>query len=140
LCDVKKIKPRLKKSKVYGFDSQLRYLKAAQKNCKLAGVEVNLSKADVEWLDTKFEKNSVDLIVSDPPRMSKHKDIKKLNKVYNELFYQADYILKKKGKVVLLVKDDTIIEAAEKHKFKIDKSSLLNQGKDIFKIISFVRG
>ena len=131
------------KTKIYGFDSQFRYLKAAQKNSKLAGVDkyLNLSKAEIEWLDTKLDKNSVDLIVSDPPRSSKHRDDKLISKVYNELFYQADYVLKKTGSIVLIVKDYALIEeAAKKHKFNINKKTAMYQGKEVFNIITFVRG
>jgi len=133
-------KIKTKKNKIYGYDFQLRYLKAAQKNSKLAGIEknLNLSKLEVDWLHTKFEKNSVDCIVTDHPRMSKHKDINKLKKIYNKLFDQASSILKKKGVIVILSKDkDVLIEIAEKHKFKIMKSYLLNQGKEIFNVLKF---
>lgn len=129
-----------KKINIFGYDFQLRYLKASQKNAKLAGIEknLNLSKINVDWLETKFEKHSVDCIVTDPPRVSKHKDIMKLKKTYNELFYQAYFLLKKNGVIVLLTKDrDILIEIAEKHKFKIKKSYLLNQGKEIFNVLKF---
>lgn len=127
---------------IYGYDNQLRYLKATQKNAKLAGISknINLSKIDIEWLDTKFEKNSVDLIVSDPPRESKNKDLKKLKKTYNELFYQANYVLKKNGSLTLLVKTYSLLnECAQMHKFKITKKYLINQGKEEFTVLKFCR-
>ncbi|MBN2368720.1 methyltransferase [Candidatus Woesearchaeota archaeon] len=127
---------------IYGYDAQLKYLKASQKNSKLAGVDrfLNMSKVDIEWLDTKFEKNSVNFVVSDPPRMSKQKDSRELLKRYNELFYQANYILKKTGCLVLLARDSCLLEeAAKNHKFKIKKNYTLNQGKDIFNVLIFIR-
>jgi len=130
-------------TKVFGYDGQLRYLKATQKNAKLAGIDknINLSKCEIEWLDTKFEKNSIDLIVTDPPRTSKNRDNKKTLKIYNEFFYQADYILKKKGQIVLLCKEIAPIkDAAIKHKFNIKKEYTLNQGKEIFNVLVFMRG
>ncbi len=127
-----------KKSTIYGFDSQLRYLKAVQKNAKLAGINLNLSKKDVSWLDTKFEKASVDFIVTDPPRMSKNKDLSRLKKTYNELFYQAEYILKKSSKIVLLAKSYSLLEnAAKNHSFKLKKNYLLYQGKEQFNLLVF---
>jgi putative N6-adenine-specific DNA methylase len=135
-ANIKESKPR-----VYGYDHQLRYLKAAQKNAKLAGININLSKIDIEWLDTKFNRNTVDAIITDPPRMSKHKDLKKLKKTYNELFYQANYVLKKKGSIVLLAKDFELLkEAAKKHKFKLKKFYPLNQGKEVFNVVIFENG
>ena len=131
------------KQKIFGYDFQLRFLNATQKNAKLAGIgkSLNLSKIDVEWLDTKFEKNSVDLIVTDPPRSGKHKDLEKLKKTYTELFYQAQYVLKKKGKVVLLARDDEIMTTCAKiHKFKLGKKNIIFQGKEKFFVLSFVRG
>jgi 23S rRNA G2445 N2-methylase RlmL len=128
------------KTKIYGYDSQLRYLKAVQKNAKLAGISksINASKVDVEWLDTKFEKNSVDLIVSDVPRFGKNKEVTKLEKTYDEFFYQADFVLKKKSKLIILAKDYVILEkCAKKHKFKINKKYLLNQGKEQFNVLVF---
>lgn len=128
------------KTNIYGYDSQLRYLNAVQKNSKLAGIAkfLNLSKVDIEWLDTKFEKGKVDLIVTDAPRMSKNKDLKKLEKVYNELFYQANYVLKKRGKIVIFSRDyDLLEDYGKKHKFKINKKYLINQGQEQFNIVIF---
>lgn len=143
----KKHDGKIKKSEtdIYGYDFQLRFLKATQKNSKLAGIEknINLSKVDIGWIDTKFEKHTIDLIVTDPPRTSKHKDDKKIKKVYDELFYQADFVLKKKGKVVLLTKekDKLLLERyAKKHSFIIKEQYLLNQGHVEFKIIIFQKG
>jgi 23S rRNA G2445 N2-methylase RlmL len=131
-----------KKTEVYGYDSQFRFLQASQKNAKLAGVDkkLSLSKCEIEWLDTKFDKKSIDLIVTDPPRMSKTVDLKKLAKLYKEFFYEAEYILKKEGTVTLLTKEYSMLkEAAEKHKFNINKVHVLNQGKEIFNIVEFKR-
>ncbi len=135
---------KIKKSKmkIYGYDMQMKYLKATQKNAKLAGVDkfLNLSRCEIEWLDTKIEKNSIDLIVTDPPRFSKHRPDKNLEKTYKELFYQADYILKRKGSITVFIRDYELLEnAAKKHNFKIQKKYSLNQGKESFNIITYVR-
>jgi 23S rRNA G2445 N2-methylase RlmL len=133
---------RRTKTKIYGFDSQFRYLQASQKNAKLAGLgkEISLSKCEIEWLDTKLEKKSIDLIVSDPPRISRQKDLKILSKLYNELFYQADYILKKTGKIFLLCKEFELLkEAAQKHRFILKEKYSIFQGEDIFNVLVFKR-
>jgi 23S rRNA G2445 N2-methylase RlmL len=131
-----------KKTNIYGYDAQLRYLKATLKNSKLAGINIkmNLSKISVEWLDTKFEKNSVDVIVTDPPRYGLNRNISKLKKTYNELFYQAEYILKKSGLIVIITRNFKLLEeSAKNHKFKITEKYTLSQGKDTFNIIIFKR-
>jgi hypothetical protein len=72
--------------------------------------------------------------------MSKTADLKKLAKLYKEFFYEAEYILKKEGTVTLLARDYSMLkEAAEKHKFNINKVHVLNQGKEIFNIVGFKR-
>ncbi len=131
-----------KKTAIYGYDSQFRFLQASQKNAKLAGVDksLNLSKCEIEWLDTKFDKKTIDIIVTDPPRVSKSSDLKKLTKLYNETFYQAEYILKKGGSITLFTRDYSLLkEAANKHKFNINKTYALSQGKDVFNVVEFKR-
>jgi 23S rRNA G2445 N2-methylase RlmL len=131
-----------KKTGVYGYDNQFRFLQASQKNAKLAGIEksLNLSKCDIDWLDTKFDRKSINLIVTDPPRVSKTSDMKKLGKLYKDLFYQAEYVLKKDGTVTVLTRDYSLLkEAGEKHKFNINKIHALNQGKETFNVIVFKR-
>ena len=87
-------------------------------------------------MDLKFEKNSVEYIISDPPRMSKHKDAAKMKKIYDELFYQADYVLKKNGKVVLLAKEYKLLsESAKNNSFKLKEEYLINQGKELFNVL-----
>ncbi|NTV22846.1 MAG: methyltransferase [Nanoarchaeota archaeon] len=128
---------------VFGFDNQLRFLKATQKNAKLAGVEkyMKLSKIDLEWVDLKFEKASVDMIITDPPRQAKTKNPETLEKIYDEFFSQAAILLKKKGKIILFTRDYDLIEkAALNHKFKITQSHSIFQGKETFNIINFERG
>ena len=71
--------------------------------------------------------------------MQKHQ--KEIIKVYNEFFYQAEYILKKKGAIIVLTKNpESIVEAAKKHKFKIAKKYTVNQGEELFVILKFSRG
>ncbi len=131
-----------KKTKIYGYDLHMRYLKATQKNAKLAGIDkyINMSRCEIEWLDTKFDKEKIDIIVTDPPRISKNRPDKNINKIYGELFYQANYVLKKKGLVVVFAKDNEFLSsAAKKHKFKIKETHTLNQGKEIFNVITYER-
>ena len=55
----------------------------------------------MDWMDIKFEKNTLDKMISFVPGASS-RDEKKLSKDFKQLFYQADYILKKSGAVVMM--------------------------------------
>lgn len=134
---IKKIKPG-----IHAFDSEQRFVKTAEKNAKIAGVlkAINFSRTEVEWLDTKFKKGEIDLIVTNPPRISKHAKEETTIKMFRELFYQADYVLKQKGKVVVIGKDlDLIKTEADKYNFKADEEYEIYQGKDVLKAAIFAR-
>jgi len=125
---------------IYGYDYLLRYLNATKKNARLAGIDkqINLSKIKQEWLDYKFGKKAVDFIVSDPPRMANHKSEKKMAKIYNELFYQAKYILKKEGSICLLTKDYELLEnEGKKYGFNMTDNQKIYQGQEKFNLIRF---
>jgi len=127
---------------IFCYDYLFKYLSSVKKNSKLAGVDkyINMSKVDVDWIDTKFDKKSVDIIISDPPRISKNKDMKGIEKVYDELFYQADYILKKSGSICLLVNDLNFVEEiAKKRKFKIISNKTIFQGQEEFELIKLMK-
>ena len=50
-----------------------------------------------------------------------------LEKLYKEMFYQADFILKKAGKITILIqKENLLLEIGKKYKFKhINKKEIL---------------
>ena len=130
------------KIKVVGYDPQLRDIKAAQKNAKIAGVNklVTFSKVDVGWLDTKFKKGEVDKIAANLPSTSYLRE-SEIEKQYNEFFYQADFVLSKKGKICLAVKTlkyfDILQEKAKKYKFKLTKEIDVSQGEQTIKLVIF---
>ncbi|MEM3374479.1 MAG: THUMP domain-containing protein [Candidatus Woesearchaeota archaeon] len=129
-----------KKTNIYGYDYQMKYLKAAQKNAKLAGIDktINLSRCEIEWLDTKIKEKSFDFIITDMPRYSKNKPEKEYEKLYDEFFYQAKYILKNKGRIVLLTKENEILKkSSEKHNFKIVNKYFVSQGQEVFDVFCF---
>lgn len=104
------------------FDVLLPSMMQAKKNAKLAGVDklLNVSKVDVDWIDTKFDKHEVEFIITQPPLGNKHIE-KKMRKLYDELFYQARYILKPKGKLCILFTNESLLENHKKHKFKLSE-------------------
>ncbi len=92
------------KQDIKGYDSSLRNLEAAKKNAKLAGVDklISFSKMDLDWMDTKLDEKTVDLVVSRVQCPSKNFAEGSAKKIYKELFYQAEFFLKKKGRLCLL--------------------------------------
>jgi putative N6-adenine-specific DNA methylase len=121
-------------------DSQQRNVKSAEKNAKIAGLNklMKFSRLDVEWLDTKFEKNSIDLIVSNPPKVSRLLTEKGLDKIFQEFFYTADFILKPNGKIVILVKSYAqILNQAQRYNFALKSKFPVHQGKEEFTILIF---
>jgi len=106
------------KCKIFGTDISQNAAISAQKNAKIAGVEVNFSKADVEWLDTKFGEHSFDKIITNPPSLS-HKEGEN---AINELFRNAGFALKPKGAMAIITqKPEKLKEIADKNNFKLKK-------------------
>ncbi len=134
--NVKKIK-----LKINCISPSFNHITAAKKNAKIAGVvkNINFSRFDIEWLDTKFKKASVDKIVSMPVQLAKHKDAKQIEKAYKELFHQAKFVLKKGGVVVLVSKQgsEMLKKCAEEHEFKLREERKAMQGKEEMKILIF---
>lgn len=123
-----------------GYDVQLKHILAARKNAKIAGVDrlVHFTKIDTEWLDTKHQKKSVDLVVTVPPHLSKHKNEKTIRKHYQDFFYALDYILKGKC-VVACLHPEPIIEEAAKYKFKPKDQRTIHQGQEVYTILTFTK-
>ena len=139
-----KVKEKLN-GKIHAFDNQMRHIKAAEKNAKIAAVNrfINFSRTDIEWLDTKFKEHSIDKIISYPPQISKLIPAKELEKLFKELFYQTKYILNPKGRIVLISTEgrinDLLEKAAEMHNFKISSKKEITHGQQKEVIIVFAR-
>jgi len=103
-------------------DHVLSFIKSTRNNAKLAGVSDILrpSKIDIEWLDTKFEKNSIDAIVTHPPSQSRQHSKNEIEKLYKEFFHQAEYVLKKDGVIVLCMNNEGPLKKCIEN-FKIKK-------------------
>ncbi len=130
------------KVEINGLDASMPSITAAQKNSKLAGVNksINFSRIEVEWLDTKFSEKEIDRLVTNPPEASKRIDEKFIEKLYKELFYQAEYIMSDKGKIALLARNtDLLKKCAEPHKFTHAEERNVQLGKEEFKAIIFVK-
>ena len=122
------------KSKIYSFDHLFKYVDFSKKNAKIAGLEksIEFSRTEIEWLDIKFKKESVDRIVTNLPT-SKNAN---LDKIYNEFFYQSEYILKKDGAIGIITRmPDFVKRHAEKHNFTVTKENDVFSGEQPLKII-----
>ncbi len=122
------------KAKIYAYDHLFKYVDYSRKNAKIAGVDkqINFSRVELEWLDIKFKKESVDRIITNPPT-SKNAN---LEKVYGEFFYQCDYILKNNGTVALISRIPDIVKRhAEKHNFAIHKEKSVWSGEQLLGIM-----
>jgi 23S rRNA G2445 N2-methylase RlmL len=114
--------PSKDKLKIYAYDIHPNSVNATKKNAKIAGInkKMNISKIDAEWLDTKFDKESVDYIITHPPNSTKFMQPSELKKLYKEFFYQSEFIIKKSGKILLVAQTtDLLKESAKNYKFKI---------------------
>ena len=128
----KKIKKN--KPKIYSYDHLFKYVDYSRKNSKIAGVEkqINFSRTELEWLDIKFKKESVDRIVTRLPE-SKNTNIEK---IYNEFFYQSEYILKSKGTIALISRiPNTVKQHAVKHNFTIAEEKSVWSGSEELKLL-----
>ncbi len=94
---------------LYGATEQMADLHKAKANAKIAGVHkaIDFSRREVGWLDYKFGKGAVDLIATLPPLVSKHVPERHLAPFYKELFYQAAYVLRAKGRIILYANEKT---------------------------------
>ena len=124
------------KARICSFDHLFKYVDYSKKNAKIAGVDkhINFSRVELEWLDIKFRKNSVDRIVTNPVT-SKNANI---DKIYNEFFYQSEYILKKDGTIAVISRmPDFVKKHAEKRNFAAAKEKDVWSGEQMLKIIVF---
>jgi len=119
-----------KNVKIYAYDSEMPFVSAAKKNSKIAGVNkfIKFGRLDMEWVDTKFKKESLDAIVTVLP----HKNAEKL---FKELFYQGEFVLKKGGHIVVVADDiEKLKSLAEKYNFKLVKKLNIPRKQDFLDI------
>src|SRR3989338_1900654 len=85
------------------------------------------SRMDAEWLDTKFEKGKIGKIVTKMPNIHG-------NELYNEFFYQAEFVLNEKGKIVLIGNKELVEKYSSKYKFKISDKRNVFSGKHEYEV------
>ncbi len=129
-----------KKLNIVSMDCSQNSVRASEINAKIAFVNkfIRFTRLELDWLDTKFDKETVTKIITFPPYPSNSFPVKLAEKFYNELFNQAKYILKKNGLITLLTpKKDMIEKYALMYKFTKVKEIELVMGKNKFNILVF---
>lgn len=96
-----------KKGKVVALDSLFPNVRSTEINATLAQVrkDLQVSRIETEWLDTKFGENEVDFVVSAVPYPSKTLKENEVKRIYKDFFYNISFILKKKGRVVCIAQN-----------------------------------
>jgi len=113
-------------------------LNAAKKNAKIAGINksIDFSRTDTEWLDIKVTKEKVDEIVTHLPGPSKAVNEKDAEEIYDQFFYQAEFILKKTGVIITISREtEHVKKAAAKYSFISEKEIDVFSGKAPLKIL-----
>ncbi len=123
---------------LFGSDENLNNVKNSRINSKVAGLNIPISKLDVDWLDTKFDEGSVHRIITQPPFPSKTKKLAEVKKVTQELFHQAAYILVKDGLLVTITLNSEVVEqSAKENSFRLVKEITPRIGDSIYKVQAF---
>jgi putative N6-adenine-specific DNA methylase len=131
------------KSIIIAMDEGFGPVAAAKKNAKIAGVNQHLefSRTDLQFLDAKFGKGGLDMIATMPPQPSARINGKPLEKALEQLFYQAEFILKKKGKVAVLTRSNVELlkTLADKFQFMLVEERSVWQGGLELTIVVFTK-
>lgn len=123
---------------VYGFDESMNSVKNARINAQLAKASISFGKAEIDWLDTKFEKETVDRIITNPPFPARHRSVQEIEKTTKELISQARYVLKKDGMLVTVTQDSSLIEKyAKENNMGLAKELEVTVGNTVYKLQAF---
>jgi 23S rRNA G2445 N2-methylase RlmL len=129
------------KGTIISMDDNFKHVSAAQKNAKIAGVvkSIEFSRADMQWLDAKFGKNFLDRIIALPVQSGRSIAEKTVEKIYHQFFYQSEFILKKSGKICIVMKRgvDLLKTKAKEFKFSIEHERKVMQGAEELTILVF---
>ncbi|MBD3304527.1 methyltransferase [Candidatus Woesearchaeota archaeon] len=130
------------KTEINAIDIKITSVNAAKKNAKIAGVNknINFAKIQTEDLELKFQENSVDCIATMMPYLGKLSETK-IKEIYREFFYNAEFILGKKGKLVLLTRPqrkEVLEQKAKENKLKLKEERTISIGKEEWKILTFI--
>jgi len=141
-CDFKD-EPQEFEGRIIAMDDNFKHVSASKKNAKIAAVNkaITFTRTDMEWLDAKYGKSFVDRIVTLPVQPSRTTSDKKIEKAYHEFFYQAEFILKKSGKVCVCMKRgvELLKAKAEEFNFVLKDERTIWQGKEELTVLVFAK-
>ncbi len=129
------------KGTIIAMDDNFKNVSSSRKNAKIAGVvkSIEFSRADMQWLDAKFGKNFLDRIITLPVQSGKSIQEKTVEKIYHQTFYQAEFILKKSGKICVVMKRgiELLKKKAEEFKFSVESERKVMQGQEELTVLVF---
>ncbi|PIN73590.1 hypothetical protein COV20_05190 [Candidatus Woesearchaeota archaeon CG10_big_fil_rev_8_21_14_0_10_45_16] len=110
---------------IAAFDHSIQNVTASRKNAKLAAVheEIDVQKLSLEDLDVRFGEDSFDSAIFHVT--SKDEDS------INEIYYQASYVLKSGGRLLLIAREQAGFSISDK--FELKEEGLLQKGDSIHK-------
>ncbi len=135
-------KDRVQDRDILAFAANMKEMKAVRTNSKLASVDdaILATKISVDWMDVKLDAKSIDRIITSPPASGKSLMAKDAAKIQDQLFNQAEYILKTKGTMTCVTeKPEEIITAAAKYNLIPQKKITVLMGKRDMTIIIFAK-
>ncbi|MFP4645967.1 MAG: THUMP domain-containing protein [Candidatus Woesearchaeota archaeon] len=125
--------------KVTGYDNQFKVMTLAKKHAKIAHIKdaLTISKVDIDWVDMKFDEDSVDVIITNPPKENrKANNYKEIRKLYDDFCYQIRHILKPTGRAgVLLIKPQLLVEAAKPHNLEVEQNLTIHSGEQEYQLV-----
>ncbi len=126
--------------KLIASDILAKCVDATKKNAKIAGVlpAISVSRIDVDWIDTKFEPNSINKIITVPPYYSEHTQAK-LSKTYHQFFKRSLAVLSKNGTITLLTNNSNFVCQIAKEYFKKIQTQTISMGKSELFVIQCLR-
>lgn len=128
---------------ILAFSPQFPSVQATRKNAKIAGVGkvIDFSRTETDWLDFKFEKNSVDRMVTQPIELTTTFPKEKFSKLASLFFERAAAILKKNGKLCLILRGgkDDYINIGKQHNFLLEHERTVMQGKEAWSVLLFTQ-
>ena len=113
-----------KENNLRGFDESMMNIRASKKNAQIAKIKVEVNKFSLDELDVKFSASEVDRLIFQITK----KDEDKLNEIY----YQADYVLRKKGVLLMVGRESWEISISDK--FKLISSEVVKKGTSGYRV------
>lgn len=126
---------------ILALSPQFPSIQATRKNAKIAGVvkAIDFSRIETDWLDFKFEKNSVERIITQPIELTTTFPKDKFAKQAALFFERSAAILKKTGKLCLVLRygKEDYISIGKQHGFILEHERIIMQGKETWNALVF---